>query len=451
MRLSAISRCAFVTILCSLAHVAGAEAGSRPTVAGELKRLVAAGTLAPADYEPHRAAYDDAKATVSKLDGTRRAELDGVVADLDDMAARGQLTSSRLPALFLTLARNVQYWKSGPLLGYNQRVEFPGSELVYQHYANHGIQIQWLATFGKLNGFWTGGKRYNARASALLDEALPLAAGRAGGLAWEYLFPFDGQRPPWVSSLAQGTGLQAMARAAVRLGREADVLPIAGRGLGIFQAAPPAGVRVESDGGAHYLQYSGLPKLQVLNGFVQSLVGLFDFAQLTGDTTAKVLFDQGDAAARKEVPSFDTGAWSLYSRGTAKPESDLGYHTLLRDFLGSLCTRTAAAEYCSAAAHFTGYLGLAPKLEVLRSNLRAGRTGRLRFKLDKISRVSVQIARGARIVDARGLGTVGRGSRWLAFKPPHAGDYTITVTASDLAGNPATATGTVEVKPKRRR
>jgi hypothetical protein len=449
MRLRRSSCCGFVIILCSLSHVAGASAAARPTVAGELKRLVAEGTLAAADSDAHRATYDDAQATVKRLVGTRRAELNGVVADLDDMAARDQLTPSRVPALFLTLARNVEYWKAGPLLGYNQRVEFPGSELVYQHYANHGIQIQWLATFGKLNGFWTGGKRYNARASALLDEALPLATGRAGGLAWEYLFPFDGQKPPWVSSLAQGTGLQAMARAAVRLNRQADVLPIAGQGLGIFQTPPPAGVRVETDGGAHYLQYSGLPKLQILNGFVQSLVGLFDFAQLTGDTIAKVLFDQGDAAARAEVPHFDTGAWSLYSRGTSKPESDLGYHTLVRDFLDSLCTRTAAPEYCSAAAHFTFYLKSPPKPQVLESNLRAGKTGRLRFKLDKVSRVSVKIARGAQVVDTRGLGTVGRGSRWLAWKPRHSGSYTISVSASDLAGNPATATGAVEVKRKR--
>src|SRR3954470_20878132 len=189
MRLRRSSCCASITIVCSLFPVVDASAASKPTVAGELKDLVAAGTLAPEDYEAHRATYSDAKATVKKLVGTRRAELNGVVTDLDDMAGRQQLTASRVPPLFLTLERNLQYWKTGPLLGYNQRVSFPGSELVFQHYAGHGIQIQWLATFGKLNGFWTGGKRYDTRAGKLPGEALgagarpppPAAAGGSRG------------------------------------------------------------------------------------------------------------------------------------------------------------------------------------------------------------------------------------------------------------------------------
>ena len=42
---------------------------------------------------------------------------------------------------------------------------------------------------------------------------------RGDGVAWEYYFTFDGGRPPWISSLSQGTGLQALARAATRLHR----------------------------------------------------------------------------------------------------------------------------------------------------------------------------------------------------------------------------------------
>ena len=66
---------------------------------------------------------------------------------------------------------------------------------------------------------------------------------------------------------------------------------------------------------------------------MQSLVGLYDVAQITGDPRAAQLFADGDRAARAEVPRFDTGAWSLYSRDAITRESDLHYHTLLRDFL----------------------------------------------------------------------------------------------------------------------
>jgi hypothetical protein len=445
MRLQRVLCCAIATILCSLSAVPASAKG--PTVAGELKRLTAEGAITPEDAAAKRAIYDDAKAKVKRLTGARKTELGGVVKDLEDMAARGSFIPSRVPALFLTLQRNSEYWSTQPLLRAGARLSFPGSELVYQFYPGHGLQIQWLGTFGKLNGYSSGGKRYDARAGALLDEALALATERAGGLAWEYLFPFDGQSPPWVSSLAQGTGLQALARAATRLKRQAEVFPIALRGLGIFQASPPEGVGVETAGGAHYLQYSGLPKLFVLNGFVQSLVGLYDFAALTGDPRARALFDAGDLAARAEVPTFDTGAWSLYSRGSIKRESDLGYHTLLRDFLIQLCKRTATEQYCSASQHFTNYLKVPPVVEVLPRALRAKKPGKLRFKLSKISRIGVRITRGSTVVATISPGVLGRGAKTLPWTAPKkTGTYTVMVSATDLAGNAASATGEVAVK-----
>src|SRR4051812_43325019 len=331
MRVSRILCAVFVLILCSTSLAAAAP--KKPTVASELTRLVTAGTDTPEAGGAYRAVYDDAKQRNKKLTGARSLNLGGVLKDLDGMAARDQFTPSRLPALFLTLQRNVEFWTTAALPAPGLRTSFSGSELVYQFYPGHGMQIQWLGTFGKLNGYWSGGKRYDARAGALLDEIKSLASERAGGLAWEYLFPFDGQQPPWVSSLAQGTGLQAMARSATRLNRQADVLPVALAGLGIFQTAPPAGVRIASGTGAHYLQYSGLPDFKVVNGFIQSLNGLYDFAALTGDPTAQSLFEDGDRAGRAEIGTFDTGAWSLYSRGAPiTRESDLGYHKLLIGF-----------------------------------------------------------------------------------------------------------------------
>src|SRR4051812_34379881 len=172
----------FVPILCSLCVIAPAQAAKKATVASELKRLAAKGSIAPETATADRAIYDDAKRGARKLTGTRARELGGVIADLDGMAARRQFTPSRLPALFLTLQRNVQWWTAQPLLSSGQRVTFPGSQLVYQYYPGHGVQIQWLGSFGQLNAYYKQGKKSDVAGGAELDEIKALASQRAGGL-----------------------------------------------------------------------------------------------------------------------------------------------------------------------------------------------------------------------------------------------------------------------------
>jgi hypothetical protein len=224
-------------------------------------------------------------------------------------------------------------------------------------------------------------------------------------------------------------------------------MPILHEGLGIFEKSPPQGVRIPDGAGAHYLQYSGLPKVKIINGFIQSLVGLYDYASLSGDPLGQSLFQAGDTAGRAEVGEFDTGAWSLYARGSISYESNLNYHTLLRDFLDQLCSRTAAVEYCGAAEHFTAYLTIPPAIQVLPRTLRPKRFGKLRFQLSKISRVSVTVERGSKTVDTMSLGTIGHGRRTVSWKAPkQTGEYTVSVSATDLAGNVGSATGTIEVE-----
>src|SRR3954454_10204636 len=186
------------------------------TVARELRRLLDEGQIDAPTYLARRATYDDFKAAVKAFSGRRRIDMAGVLGVVDGIAARGQLTPSRLPALWLTLSRNRQWWDEGPLLASGARVSFEGSELVWQYVPGEGLQIHPLANFGKLNALWRS--RLEAdRIATLTDELLALPADRAGGIAWEYYFDFDGGRPPWGSSLAQGTGLQALSRATLKL------------------------------------------------------------------------------------------------------------------------------------------------------------------------------------------------------------------------------------------
>jgi hypothetical protein len=213
-------------------------------------------------------------------------------------------------------------------------------------------------------------------------------------------------------------------------------------------------VRVPAGAGLHYAQYSFEPRLRILNGFIQSLVGLYDYGRLAGDERAKALFAEGERRARQEVPTYDTGAWSLYSRGSVTHESDLGYHTLLRDFLESLCNRTDDAVYCGAQDRFTEYLDTPPVLKLRTKRLRGGTYSRVRMAIDKISGVTLRITRGdGELVHQRSVGTLARGPHTLGWQVPRrAGDYTVELIARDLAGNPGSVEGPVEVlKPRKKK
>jgi D-glucuronyl C5-epimerase C-terminus len=323
----------------------GRAAASKPTVPAALQSLQRSGALTPTLYTQYTSAYARATRTLGKLSGTRRAELGSVIANVQQIAAAREFIASRLPALFLTLERNIQWWSSEPLLAADQRVSFPGSRIVWEYYPGQGIEIQWLATFGEANGYYLQGHE-NTQLQETLNEVIPLATQRAGGIAWEYMFHFDGGAPPWTSGLSQGTALQALSRAYSRLKNPA-YLAADKQALGIFQTPPPAGVLVRTAAGSHYLEYTYAPQERILNGFIQADIGLYDYTKYTGDPLGQKLFEAGDAEARVEVPHYDTGAWSMYDQHS---ESNLNYHELLTEFLANLCTRTKEGEPLPSAA-----------------------------------------------------------------------------------------------------
>ena len=228
-----------------------------------------------------------------------------------------------------------------------------------EYYPGEGLQIQPLGNFGKANAAWSScrskGDSTCAPLQSLLDAMIALAAQRGTFKAWEYYFDFEGGVPPWTSAMSQGTGIQALARAYSLTGLT-KYRDAAAAAVGAFETAAPAGVAVAAAGGTHYLMYSYAPKLFIFNGFLQSLVGLDAYGDLTGDPRGGALFRAGHGNAKAIVPLSDTGSWSLYSLGG--PESTVEYHTLLRDILGVLCRRQGSAVYCDHEARYTQYLAL---------------------------------------------------------------------------------------------
>jgi hypothetical protein len=432
-------RALLLTLLIVLVTAAPAQAA--PTVSGTVDAAVAAATVTPEQGTAWKATYTRAREVVGGLPATRRKELRGAMAVVEGLVKRRALPAARMPAAFLQLGRNVEWWSangapsSTAASGGLPRVTFPGDPIVLQWYPGQGLAIQWLATFGKANALAAAGRTDELR--ALLDRAGALAGRRGDGfLAWEYLFSFSTGKAPWISSIAQGTGIQAFTRGAALLA-DPGYLEVAREALGAFEAEAPTGVRVDADGGAHYLLYSFAPKMRVLNAFLQSLVGILDFATATGDPRAQALFNTGNAAALHELPRFDTGAWSLYSQGGA--ESTLSYHELVTGFLGSLCARTANPAYCGMQTRFTAYEHQPPNVAIAFSGRRRARhTLTVRVNVSKISTVTLRIARGDSVVLTR-TATLRRGTHSFRFRPAHAGVHTVDVQARDLAGNARTA------------
>jgi D-glucuronyl C5-epimerase C-terminus len=332
------------------AHAAVRAGAARPA----LQRLLRSGQIDAVEYRDRLGVYNTAVSTRNRLSGRRRKELGWVIENTDEIAQKGALSAARLEPVFMILAKNTEFWRSSPLPSSGARVQFYGSQLIFQYYPGEGMQLQQLATWGKVNA--AVNNRSRSLAIYRLDELVPLAVNRDGGVAWEYYFHFGGGSPPWTSSLSQGTAVQALIHAAGFL-RNRSYGALAYESLRPFQLAPPRGVRTRrGPGRVHYVIYSFAPHYYVLNAFIQALNGLFDMGspKLGKSAKARSLFAAGDREARRELPLFDTGRWARYS--LSGEISDPSYMILLRDFLRDLCQRVGSSPYCTYANKFTRYL-----------------------------------------------------------------------------------------------
>ena len=431
------------------ARVAAGPKGRRKrkpqvTVISRLAQFARQGQITAAQHQSYLGQFNTALRAERRLSGTRRSELSAITENLHAVAVSGALTAPRLPVLFLTLQRNVEWWTANGPPAADARVEFYGDPLVWEYYPGQGLELQVLATFGKADGMFTAGPSEYGALQTLLAQMIPLAVPRAGGIAWEYYFRFDGGSPPWVSAMAQGTALEALTRAYVATGSTA-YLATAHAALPLFQQPPPAGVAQPAASGTRFLQYSFAPGADIINAFLQTLIGLYDYAQASSDPVAQQLFGAGNAQAQAELPGFDTGAWSLYQPGL---EDTLSYHQLVTGFLQQLCTKTQAPVYCHTASDFQSDTTTPPSVAQLTARVTAGRPMALRFSLNKVSRVGLVVVNGA------GSTVVATSAQFPhgvdAFTLPHLtrGSYSIRLAATDLAGNFNRISGTLTVNPR---
>jgi hypothetical protein len=438
------------------APVAAPERPALPVaddVKAALRRALLLGKLSRSDWAWHRRSLWRTRTALRRLGGARRAELGAALANVEGLARAGKLTPSRMPVIFLELRRNLEQWTARRFPHPGERITFGKHPAVFQYYAGRGLHHHPLASFGLANQLAractaerAAGPRCRPRAlRRALDGLLALASRRGDFTAWEYLYAWGGGTAPWVSGMAQATAIQALARGSVAL-EEPRWAAAAEDALGAFETAPPVGIAAPANPGRHYLMYSFNPQLRILNGFLQTLIGLHDMADLTGSRRAKRLFERGERAARASLAAYDTGAWSRYSRGGR--ESPLGYHALVGQFLERLCFRKVGEAYCDLGRRFARYEREPTRISVARiPRRRVGRRVFVSFALSKLSTVTVLVRSRRGDVLRKRLALPG-GRHVLGAVPHRAGPHRATVVAVAPNGQRSVAVQRFSVKPE---
>ena len=165
-------------------------------------------------------------------------------------------------------------------------------------------------------------------------------------------------KAPWVSCNTQGLVISALIRG-WRITRRPRLLELLSRSSRIFEIeCASGGVRVQREGHIVYTETPGLPAPGILDGFMTSLLGLFDLCVETGDTRVYELFLEGVEGLKHFLPQWDyQKKWSFY--GNRFYLCSPMYHCLNRILLTSLARVTEEplfGEYVEAwnPAHLSG-------------------------------------------------------------------------------------------------
>lgn len=147
---------------------------------------------------------------------------------------------------------------------------------------------------------------------------------------------FKSLEPGWYSAMAQGQAMSTLVRAYLATHNPA-YLGAAIRATSPFKrTSEQRGVKATFMSKYDwYEEYPTTPSSFVLNGFIYSLIGLYDVAETAGNKLGReagVLFSQGLESLKSMLPLFDTGSGTVYdlrhfTLGVAPNLARWDYHT----------------------------------------------------------------------------------------------------------------------------
>ena len=169
---------------------------------------------------------------------------------------------------------------------------------------------------------------------------------------------------PWFSAMYQGLVISTLVRA-YRITGDRALLTLCEKGARVFEkTVDQGGVRTVEHGHVLYEEYPGYPLARVFDGFLFSLLGLYDLQAETGDPRIRRLFDEGIDGLTANIELWNyRNKWSWYgSHGYLCPTHYHKLNGVLLSVLGNLTGNETLKRY--AALWDVKALSLADKLEI---------------------------------------------------------------------------------------
>lgn len=172
--------------------------------------------------------------------------------------------------------------------------------------------------------------------------------------SFKYYLSGEVYEPGWVSGMAQGQALSVFARA-YSVTNDERYLEAGDKALQFMNTPVSDGGVMHTLEDLHpslkkyiiYEEYIANPASYTLNGFMFSLLGLYDWAKVSSGETQKLSenqFKSGIKTLEKILPYYDIGGFSAYDLGhityKAKPHAVAKYHAIHIYLLHALYTVT---------------------------------------------------------------------------------------------------------------
>lgn len=177
----------------------------------------------------------------------------------------------------------------------------------------------------------------------------------AGG--WPIPFPNKDflAQDPWLSALTQGVGISVLVRA-YQLTGEDVFLQGACSAVRTFELdIHNGGVSCSiGDDGIFFEEVAVYPAAHILNGYILSLFGLYDFVALTSSVQIQTLIQRSLTTLHALIDDFDLGYGSRYDLLLKSPTSRF-YHSLHVTLLEALAQYSGCQHCATLAARWASY------------------------------------------------------------------------------------------------